>query len=164
MDTNLKLKDKLWWSYLPHDLKELLNESFLLAEKSANWEMKFHDYSFIVFPAAKAYEGFLKNLFLDMGFISEGDYHGKRFRIGKALNPHLESKYRKESVYDSLAKFCGGEEMPEKLWKTWKMSRNLLFHWFPDEANAIDHPTAVKRVDMIVQAMDRVYQVCKLEK
>src|SRR4030043_1223043 len=96
------LEQKAWWGYIEADLNELLKESQKLAATTSGWEEKFHDYAFVVFPAAKAYEGFLKKLFLDLGFISEEDYFGKRFRIGKALNPALEERYWDESVYRKI--------------------------------------------------------------
>ena len=101
------LKQKVWWEYLEADLQGLLVESQLLVQKVGLWEERFHDYSFVVFPASKAYEGFLKKLFLDLGFITKDDYYGKRFRIGKVLNPQLEAYLRKkESVYDRIVNFC----------------------------------------------------------
>ena len=60
---NKSLDKHVWWDYLEEDLQELLRESTLLLDKVEKWEKTFHDYSFIVFPAAKAYEGFLKKLF-----------------------------------------------------------------------------------------------------
>ncbi len=155
------LTSKPWWNYLQNDIKDLLGESFLLLEKSKTWRKKFHDYSFVVFPASKAYEGFLKKLLLDTGLISEKDYYGKHFRIGKSLNPSLDVKYRDESwVYDSLADFCKSEELPKKLWKTWKTARNLVFHWFPNEVNAITLPEAEDRVRLVIESIDLVYTEC----
>ena len=134
----INLEAKPWWGYLEEDLRELVKESFLLLrlfspETSVQGKLKFHDYSFIVFPIAKAYEGFLKRMFVDLGFITQEDYYGSRFRIGKALNPSLEEKYRKESIYDRIIDYCGGKEVADKLWVTWKDARNVIFHWFPDE-------------------------------
>jgi len=159
------LEKRVWWEYLTEDLKDLLLQSQVLFEKTGKWNKKFHDYSFVVFPAAKAYEGFLKKLFLDMGFINNSEYLGKHFRIGKALNPALEKRYRTtESVYDKLATFCNGRELPEQLWKTWKESRNLLFHWFPNEKNAIDRKEAEDRLAMVIDSIDTVFKECKIEK
>ena len=91
------LEKHIWWTYIHEDLRELLQESYLLVEIfERKEELEFHDYAFIVFPAAKAYEGFLKTLFHDLGFISDEDFNGKRFRVGKALNPSLEKKLREE--------------------------------------------------------------------
>src|SRR3990167_296055 len=107
----MDLRERDWWNYLEHDLQELISLSFYLEDRIASWEEKFHDYAFIVFPAAKAYEGFLKKIFLDLGLIDEGDYFGKHFRIGKALNPNLEKKYRNNSwVYGKLVDMLEGHE------------------------------------------------------
>lgn len=160
----MKIKNKPWWSYLPRDLQESLELSFKLSDMSSTWSKQFHDYSFIVFPAAKAYEGFLKKLFLDMGFITKEDYYGKHFRIGKALNPDLEEKYKDEQwVYEKLASFCHSGDLPDKLWKTWKESRNLVFHWFPDAKNTISHPEATEKLLMIARAIDEVFKACRVQ-
>lgn len=159
-----KLQGKYWWNYLHDDLKELIKESALMAERVENWKEKFNDYSFIVFPAAKAYEGFLKTLFLDLGFISENDFYGQRFRVGKALNPALDTRYReKESVYDQMTNFCKGKELADYLWDTWKQCRNLLFHWFPGEKNAISYKEAQEKILLIFNAMDMAFESCVLK-
>lgn len=160
----MHLARKPWWKYVDSDLREHLRLASYLADKSTQWSKRFHDYSFIVFPAAKAYEGFLKKLFLDMGFITKDEFYGKHFRIGKALNPALEEKYRDDGwVYARLYEYCGGADLPEKLWKTWRKSRNKLFHWFPDQENYISHPEAVERFLMIVSSIDEVFSACKIE-
>lgn len=156
------LKNKVWWDYLEEDIQELLKESFHLIDKVKKWDRKFHDYAFIVFPASKAYEGFLKKLFLDMKFISREEYLGRRFRIGRALNPSLDRKYRKDSVYDKIVKFCGGKQFADSLWITWREGRNLLFHWFPEEKNAINYSEAKQRVEMIVDTIDLAFKECKI--
>src|SRR4030043_892236 len=152
------LEQKAWWGYIEADLKELLKESQKLSAITSGWEEKFHDYSFIVFPAAKAYEGFLKKLFLDLGFITEEDYYGKHFRIGKALNPSLPKELRREGVYDKIVQYCQGEGLAEKLWEAWRLSRNLTFHWFPNEKNAITLAEAGERVEMIIDAIDQSFK------
>lgn len=158
------LKSKPWYDYLEEDLVELLEESFELLAVVPLWKDTFHDYSFIVFPAAKAYEGFLKKLFLDLNFITSEDYYGKHFRIGMALNPSLEERFRSESVYDKLtAMFNGDKTLSANLWEAWKNCRNLLFHWFPDEKRAIDFNEAKKRVEMIIGAVDEAYDKCKMK-
>src|SRR3989339_1209527 len=130
---DLKLEKRIWWNYIEDDLQELLVLSEFLSNVVKSWggdlpagSKVFHDYSFVVFPSAKAYEGFLKKVFLDMGFITNEDYLGKHFRIGKSLNPYLEERFRNgESVYDRLVKFCGGKELADTLWNAWTTSRNL---------------------------------------
>lgn len=160
-----KLTQKLWWTYLADDLQELLRTSLLLTEESEDWTQKFHDYSFVVFPASKAYEGFLKKLFLDLGFIKESDYLGRRFRIGKALNPSLRGFHRRrDGVYDKIVKFCGGKELASKLWDTWRTCRNRLFHWFPEEQGAITHAEAVQKVQKVLDTIDAAFAECKVDR
>ena len=160
----LKIEEKMWWGYLEEDLQELLRESILLLDRVDDWKEKFHDYAFVVFPASKAYEGFLKKLFLDMGFITEKAYFGKRFRIGKALNPSLPPRLRKRvGVYDKLVHFCGDNNLAEEMWDTWKTCRNLVFHWFPNEKNALDYSEAKACVEKVIDTMDLAFNVCKIE-
>ncbi len=160
MEPNLKTKP--WYDYLEEDLRELLEEAFELIKRVPEWHDGFHDYSFVVFPAAKAYEGFLKKIFLDMGFITEEDYYGKHFRIGKALNSQLDREFRqKESIYDKLVKFSGNDLLAEKLWNTWRNCRNLVFHWFPDEKRAITFDEAKDRVALVIDAIDESYAKLK---
>jgi len=156
-------KQKFWWENLEKDIQELLNESFLLLNLFEEEPGKFSDFSFIVFPAAKAYEGFLKKLFLDKGFISEDDYYGKRFRIGKALNPYLEKEIRNESVYDKIVAHCGGTTLADLFWETWTSCRNRVFHWFPNEKKIVTLPEAGDKLEMIVKAIDEAYKACNTE-
>lgn len=157
------VQTKAWWTYLEEDLRELIGESFILIDRAEQWTEKFHDYSFVVFPAAKAYEGFLKKMFLDLEFISSEDYYGSRFRIGRALNPSLENKYRLESVYDKLVISCdGGRPLADQLWVTWKDARNTIFHWFPDEKRAITLDEAKIKLDEIIDAIDAGFKECRI--
>lgn len=168
---DLKLENKIWWGYIEEDLQELLVASEFLANTIKSWggdlpagRQVFHDYSFVVFPIAKAYEGFLKKMFYDLRFITEEDYRGKRFRIGKALNPFLEKDLRgRESVYDKLVKYCGGKVLADKLWEAWTNGRNLVFHWFPDEKKAINFTEAEKKILLIISAMDMAFRECKIK-
>lgn len=159
------IERKPWWGYLEHDMQESLQLSLYLSETSAKWSKKFHDYSFIVFPASKAYEGFLKKLFLDLGLITKSDYIGKHFRIGKALNPDLDKRFKNDSdwVYKKLVHYCQGEHLPKKLWQTWKEARNILFHWFPEEVNVVTHNEATEKLLMIIDAIDSVYFLCEID-
>ena len=158
----LDLKTRHWWEYIGKDLQDLLLESNLLLAKMQEYKEDFGDYSFVVFPAAKAYEGFLKKLFLSLGLITEEDYYGKHFRIGKALNPSLPKELEKENVYGKLVQFCQSHTLADKLWETWRLCRNLTFHWFPNEKNAITLPEAGERIEMIIDSIDEAFTECKI--
>lgn len=116
------ITDTNWWRYCDEPLQELLKESFDLIEQESmrGEEREYKDYSFIVFPAAKAYEGFLKKLFLDMGLISQNQYYGEHFRIGRALSPMLPKRYRAGWVYGKLMDYCRGQELPMRMWEVWE--------------------------------------------
>jgi hypothetical protein len=160
---NFKLEKRIWWNYIGEDLRGLFLTSQKLINNADDWKEKFQDYAFIVFPSAKAYEGFLKKIFLDLRFITPENYYGKRFRIGKALNPFLDrNEYQKESVYDKIAEYCGGKELADQLWDAWRLSRNLIFHWFPEEKNIISFQEAEERISLILNAMDAVFKECKI--
>ena len=160
-----ELQNRPWWDYLEHDLQELLRESALLIKKVENWKEEFHDYSFVVFPAAKAYEGFLKKLFYDLGLISEEQFRGRRFRVGKALNPELPMRLRKTyGVYYKLTEYCAGDYgLADNLWDTWRQARNVLFHWFPNEKNAISYDEAKEKFELILSSLDKATKECKID-
>lgn len=169
METIEEFEKRHWWGYLGSDLQRLFVTSEFLFRVVEGWgadlpggREEFHDYSFIVFPAAKAYEGFLKKLFFDLNFITEEDYFGKHFRIGKALNPSLPKEYRREGVYDKISQYCQGEDLAGKLWDAWRLSRNLTFHWFPNEKNAITLTEAGERIEMIINVIDQSFKECKI--
>jgi len=174
---DLKPGNKPWWGYLEEDLQGLITEALLLIDifrarsgLDSDGNPEFHDYAFVVFPAAKAYEGFLKKLFLDLGLITKEDYFGKRFRIGKALNPYLDKEDRNESVYDKLVRYCGGlpagrqgKDLADTLWETWRVCRNLTFHWFPKEKNSISFTEAKERVFLVIDSMEKALKECKIK-
>lgn len=164
MTRDFNLEEREWWAFLEEDLQELLLSAVRLVKEVEEWKMEFHDYSFVVFPAAKAYEGFLKKLFLEKGFIDRKDYYGKHFRVGKSLNPSLPKRLRDEDyVYDDVERECGGKEVGKKLWSTWKNCRNLLFHWFPDEKRAVGFEEAKRKVLEVIDSVDTAYDGCKIE-
>ena len=171
METLEQIESRPWWDYMGEDIQKLFKTSDFIYDQVRQWgadlpggKQEFDDFSFVVFPAAKAYEGFLKKLFLDMGLITENDYFGKHFRIGKALNPSLPKELRNESVYFKIIDRCGSKELAEKMWDTWRLSRNLTFHWFPNEKNAITLDEAGERIAMIIDTIDWSFKQCPIKK
>lgn len=120
------------------------------------------DYSFVVFPFAKVYEGFLKKLFLSIGAINEWQYNNDRWRVGRALNPELEKEYRHESVYDRLVEHCGGVTLADQLWQVWKRGRNQIFHFWPGRNRALTIEDVRQIIKEIEAAMEAALVDCKL--
>jgi len=154
-----------WWVYVEEPIRDLASESFDLLETLENttdgkWQ-QLHDYSFVVFPIAKAYEGFLKKLFLDMGLISEKQYSGDRFRIGKTLNPFLPKRYQWDWVYPKLVASCRGEALPQLMWEVWKTARNQVFHYFPEHHKFVTLAQARELVMKIASVMEKALVGCR---
>lgn len=146
----------LFWNYLSAGQRGLLEEGiYLVNDLKRHPNERITDYSYLVFPFAKAYEGFLKQLFLDCGFISEHDYVSDHFRIGKALNPHLERRLRRWSAYEKVAGGAGGRKLADEMWDVWKRGRNLVFHYYPHNFKALTFPEAEQIIEEILSLMQR---------
>ena len=111
-----------------------------------------NDYSFLVAPAAKCYEGYLKDFFLKIGIMTKTEYAGERYRVGKTLNPSL--RYTKFSVYRKLTDIHEkGEGLAEILWDAWKYGRNEIFHYFPQNLKKLTREEAEERIQKILDAI-----------
>ncbi|MBI2617424.1 hypothetical protein HYW55_04780 [Candidatus Gottesmanbacteria bacterium] len=143
------------WEYLSPNQKGLIKEGlFLLHDITEHPRLEISDYSYVVFPFAKAYEGFLKQLFLDCSFITKEQYGGDHFRIGRALNPHLEKHLRWESIYDKVVEATGDRILADRMWSIWKQGRNLVFHYFPHNFRALSFSEAESIIQEILRVMD----------
>ncbi len=151
MDINL---NSGLWQYLSQSQKDLILEGqFLMDKIIKEGKYNFKDYSFLVFPFAKAYEGFLKKIFLDIDFISRLDYISDHFRLGKVLSPNLVEKLGDRSVYKKIVDFTGSE-LAEKIWNTWKTGRNQVFHYFPHNLKSLTFTEAEKIINQIIETME----------
>lgn len=126
---------------------------------------QLHDYSFIVFPLAKAYEGFLKKWLFINHLIDENDYLSDHFRLGKALNPSIEKKFRgHDYVYDRIVANCSDPHLADRLWDAWKQCRNLVFHYFPNHQHFLENVSAAQnRIDQLDSVMSEAMSVSVLK-
>ena len=123
----------------------------------------FKDYSFLVFPFAKAYEGFLKQLFKDAKFISHLDYISDHLRLGKLMSPNLINRLGERSLYKKI-KDSAGEDLAQKIWNVWKIGRNQIFHYFPHNLKAITFGEADKIVTEILKTMEETYERINIQR
>ena len=115
------------------------------------------DYSFVVAPMAKAYEGYLKDFFLQIGLIDQTIYTSDRFRVGKTLNPSL--RYKRFSIFQKLADIdATGEELAETLWDAWKQGRNETLHYFPHNLKKLNLAEAQDRINQMLEAIIKANQ------
>lgn len=162
---------KGWFEYLDKVMQELVEEAYYLLDREEMANEDLVDYAFVVFPMAKAYEGFVKKYLFDVGLISEKTYLGRHFRIGRSLNPSLPVKYRNGWwIYDDLERMCGqmGEEMhrhkalPRMMWSAWREGRNKTFHYFMGREKLVTLVEARKLIDDFREVME-VATECRLE-
>lgn len=137
--------------HLSSHQQELLNDTQTIF-KRLELRDGISDYSFLVSPVAKLYEGFLKDFFLKIGIISEDEYESDRFRVGKTLNPSL--RYKRFSVFQKLSdSHEKGEELAETLWDAWKFGRNEIFHYFPGNYKNLTKQEAEDRIGLLLKAI-----------
>lgn len=157
---NLKaliFKTSDFWFYLSKNQKDLINEGiYLMNSIIRDSAYIFKDYSFLVFPFSKAFEGFLKKLFKDINFISHLDYISDHLRLGKLMSPNLIEKLGERSLYKKI-KNKAGDKLAEKIWNCWKAGRNQVFHYYPHNLKALNFFEAEKIIDEILQTMEEAY-------
>ncbi len=142
------------WQYLSPDERSLVSDGELLIEdRKSHPNERLSDYSYLVFPFAKLYEGFLKQLFLDLQIISDRDYRSDHFRIGKALSPNLARRLGGRSAYGQIEERFG-KSLADKLWDTWKKGRNLVFHYFPQNYRKLTFEEAEGIITLITSTME----------
>jgi hypothetical protein len=156
-------KQSTLWSYLPEEIKGLLEdgETVLSFVEKYREKEEISDYSFLVFPFSKAYEGFLKRFLFDTGLIREEDYYSDEIRIGRILNPSYVKE--RSNVFNRLCdKSPDGRGVPKKLWMVWKRGRNLVFHYFPHNFRKLEYDEAVEIINEIVDAMNSAVMHCRV--
>lgn len=156
-------KYQKFWQYLSQTQRDLILEGeYLMNNVIKENAYRFKDYSFLVFPFAKAYEGFLKQLFKDAKFISHLDYISDHLRLGKLMSPHLADRLGDRSLYVKIRNGVG-VELADHVWNTWKAGRNLIFHYFPHNLRAIGFDEAEKIVNEIIVTMEEAYTALNVE-
>lgn len=156
-------RNSVLWEYLSSEQKGLVEDGELLTEYAHKMPHGVSDFSYLVFPFSKAYEGFLKKLFLDMKLLRPEEYYGEDIRIGKILNPHFVKEFG--SVYNRVCRGAvqkGENKVAERLWNTWKKGRNLVFHYFPHNFRRLSFNEAKEIIEEIIGSMNYAVGECDL--
>lgn len=142
------------WQYLPDEQRGLLRDGeFLMEDSGRHANEAPTDYSYLVFPFAKLYEGFLKQFLRDLEIIEDRDFFSEKFRIGKVLSPNMMRRLGKHSVYGVIQNTYG-RALADDLWHTWKEGRNQVFHYFPNNYRALTLEQARAIVTRIIKTME----------
>ncbi len=147
-----------WYAFFDENGRRLVSLSLALYERERRMHTTLQSYSFLVFPMAKAYEGFLKLYLKKMGLLNRGDYSDAKFRIGRALNPDISERHKDEWwLYDDVVTVCG-EKVARDLWDAWIQCRNRVFHYYFDEEVEMTLPQAEKKMEQMASAMEAALQ------
>jgi hypothetical protein len=151
-------KESSFWQYLSQGQKDLIIEGqYLMDDIIRDQAYQFKDYSFLVFPFAKAYEGFLKQIFKDQKLISHLDYISDHLRLGKLMSPNLVGRLGERSLYKKIIERTN-QELADQIWNIWKIGRNQIFHYFPHNLKAISFQEAENIISGILKTMEETYQ------
>jgi len=156
MQESVSTKSLLWDYFSPNQRSLIEEGQYLMNEVIKDHAYTFKDYSFLIFPFAKAYEGFLKQLFKDVRLISHLDYISDHLRLGKLMSPNLVQKLGDRSLYEKI-RLNGSRELAEKIWSTWKLGRNQIFHYFPHNIKSVSFDEANQIIIDIMQTMELAY-------
>lgn len=149
------------WRYLSPEMRRLAADGQLLInDRKLHPNERLSDYSYLVFPFAKLYEGFLKQLFRDLRIIEERDFRSDHFRIGKVLSPNLARKLGKRSAWRQIEERFG-VDLVDRLWQAWKQGRNLVFHYFPHNYRALSFEAAESTVSFMQKTMTEAVEETK---
>lgn len=150
-------KTSFFWNYLSVGQKGLVEEGlYLFEDLQVHPDLRITDYSYLVFPFAKAYEGFLKQIFRDKKLISRLDYISDHLRLGKLMSPNLIGKLGPDSLYLKIENGYS-KELADKIWNVWKNGRNQIFHYFPHNIKAITFSEARELCLEILKTMEEVF-------
>jgi hypothetical protein len=151
-----------WFSLLDENGKRLVQLSIALYEREVRMQSPLESYSFLVFPMAKAFEGFIKLYLKKMGLLNRSDYNDSKFRIGRALNPDISEQQKNEWwLYDDVARQCG-EKVARNLWDSWIQCRNRVFHYYFNQETEMSFDQARKKLEQMAKAMEEA-MACELK-
>lgn len=148
----LSITNQTWFTYLSLDQQVLAETAIKLLKQGEAVQM--NDYSYVVFPLAKAYEGFLKKYFFELGLISQSVFESRRFRIGRAFNPDLNGNQQDELwIFDDVARMCG-VTLAREMWDAWLECRNQVFHYFPLQNKTLSLAQAEAKLQQLALVME----------
>lgn len=151
---DLQFEKKDWFTFLNDHGKRLALLSKSLYERELRLQSGYESYSFVVFPLAKAYEGFLKYYLREMNLLSNTLYSDKKFRVGRAINPDVSLSHRNEWwLYDDVERLCS-RTIARSLWNTWLECRNKMFHFYFDDETLLPLDVAEKKLMQLSRTME----------
>jgi hypothetical protein len=148
--------DVSFWDKLTENQRDLIREGgYLYQEIFQDGKYSFSDYSFLVFPYAKCYEGYLKKLFLEKNYITQSEYQSNRLRLGRLITPDSDSIHESNRIY-RLLENEHGKSIADMVWETWKHCRNDIFHYYPHNTKKVALYKAKEMIQLITKTMEEL--------
>lgn len=144
----IKWKSLEFDEFVGDDLYTIYMQSHFLLhrEKNSDYVYSFDDYSFVVLPAAKSYEGVLKKILVHIGLVTEQELLENP---GMALNSYFDPVNNK-SISSSLKDKARDRAVPHIIYSTYQECRNEILHYDSYRDNKItldDAEFYIKRID-----------------
>lgn len=148
-------------NFVGEELLELYQDNLSIFKDYNKTEKNLHkmtDYSFLVLPIAKVYEGVLKRVLVKSNILQEEDLvENPTINIGGYFNPVGNQK-----IFDRLKDKARDKTVPHVIYSTYQECRNHIFHYDPYRDNRL------KRIEdaefysrRILHAIDKVYESFK---
>ncbi len=156
-----------WFQKLAREQQQLIELGIQLHRRELDDQQQnkrqLIDYSFLLFPLSKAYEGFLKSYLKNQQLLPHSVYQGRRFRIGRALNPDISTKYRDEYwLYDEVERIIG-QELSRQMWNTWLECRNQIFHYFPKHTLFLNLNQTTQKMELVLRTIQNMIKKTYIE-
>lgn len=110
------------------------------------------DFSFLVLPAAKAFEGYLKKLLMQLELITLDKLRDDPFniRIGKKLNSDdFTKKLRDKKRFKAIPKLISSQ---------WDLCRNEILHYDPFRPIELNLDEAILKIENIYNSIKTSYE------
>ncbi len=121
--------------FVGDDIVDLKEDSYKLYNRYSEMHSPLSDYSFIVFPLAKAYEGILKKILVKTGVLTEAELlQNPNITINRFYNP-LE----KGAIYQTLKDKTRDKVIPHVIFSVYQECRNQILHYDQYRDNRIDN-------------------------
>ena len=118
----------------------------------------YSDYSFLVLPIAKVYEGILKKILVDGGLLKEDDlFKNPSINVGGYYNPVGNNK-----IFKLLKDKARDKAVPHVIYSTYQECRNQILHYDQYRDNRIkSYEDAEFYCRRIIYAIEKAYETFK---
>jgi hypothetical protein len=155
-----KWKSKEFDSFVGDELIELYQDSTAIMKDYKNHKdfADLHilsDYSFVVLPIAKVYEGILKKILVEKGLVSEEEMASSPdLNVSAYFNPVGNAK-----IFTHLSDRARDKAIPHVIYSTYQECRNQILHYDQYRDNRIESmEDAVFYHRRILHAIDKAYE------